>query len=156
MLKAIVNKALSKDREKRFVDGQAFISAIEDYLHLTGQVVSELKFAQFLNEHIGQQLEEQYHVREDRRKQLQEMVESGSDKVIMLSVFDDSESENVEEETAYVASHSDLLAAKFEKEEQEKTHLKKAAKKEKQKLAPAFYITAAVIIVLIVAYFYFG
>ena len=63
-LEAIVHKALEKKPEDRFQSGQEFINAIEDYLHLSGQIVSQLKFADFLMENFGEKLEQQRRERE--------------------------------------------------------------------------------------------
>ena len=63
-LEAIVHKALEKKPDDRFQSGQEFINAIEDYLHLSGQIVSQLKFADFLMENFGEKLEQQRRERE--------------------------------------------------------------------------------------------
>jgi serine/threonine-protein kinase len=57
MLAAIVKKALAKEPDRRFGSAREFIRAIDDYLSITDLLVSELKFAAFLEKHTGDILE---------------------------------------------------------------------------------------------------
>jgi eukaryotic-like serine/threonine-protein kinase len=66
MLSAVVKKALSKDVERRFANGREFIRAIEDYLHVTGQVVSQLRFSEFLMDNLGDVLMDMRRKREQQ------------------------------------------------------------------------------------------
>ncbi|MDJ0763862.1 MAG: serine/threonine-protein kinase [Myxococcota bacterium] len=70
MLGAIVTRALTKDPDKRFQTGLEFIRSIEDYMHLAGLMVSQLKFSDFLMTHFGESLLEQ---RRERERSLAEL-----------------------------------------------------------------------------------
>ncbi|MCP4600349.1 MAG: serine/threonine protein kinase [Proteobacteria bacterium] len=72
LINAIVKRALSKDTDKRFQTGQQFIRAIEDYMHLAGLIISQLKFSDFLMEHFGESLLEQRRERERSLAELEE------------------------------------------------------------------------------------
>ncbi len=64
MLAAVVHKALSKDPDQRFQTGQEFIRALEDYMHTSGQIVSQLRFSNFLMDNFGENLMSQRRERE--------------------------------------------------------------------------------------------
>ncbi|MDD5309895.1 MAG: serine/threonine-protein kinase [Deltaproteobacteria bacterium] len=64
LLAAVVTRALQKDPERRFKDGKEFIRALEDYMHAAGLLVSQLRFADFLMEHFGEDLLRQRRARE--------------------------------------------------------------------------------------------
>jgi len=67
MLAAMVDKALSRDPEQRFQTGLEFIRAIDDYMHAAGQIVSQLRFSNFLMDNFGESLMMQ---RRERERQL--------------------------------------------------------------------------------------
>ena len=91
MLSAIVKKALSKDVDRRFSNGREFIRAIEDYLHVTGQVVSQLRFSEFLMENLGDVLMEMRHKREAHATALANALKSMSQDDV--PEFDDTQEE---------------------------------------------------------------
>ncbi|MCK9521725.1 MAG: serine/threonine protein kinase [Proteobacteria bacterium] len=64
MLAAIVRKALAKEPDHRFASGQEFIRALEDYMHISGIAVSQLRFSDFLMENVGENLKAQRRERE--------------------------------------------------------------------------------------------
>lgn len=72
LLAGIVKRGLAKEPDERFQNGQEFIRAIEDYMHVTGQIVSQLRFSDFLMENFGDSLKEQ---RNEREKSLAVLVE---------------------------------------------------------------------------------
>ncbi len=72
LINAIVVRALAKDPDKRFQNGKEFIRAVEDYLHLSGLIVSQLKFSEFLMENFGESLLEQRRERERSLAELEE------------------------------------------------------------------------------------
>jgi hypothetical protein len=64
MLAAIVHKALAREPRLRFQTGQEFILALEDYMHESGQIVSQLRFSNFLMDNFGESLMKQRRERE--------------------------------------------------------------------------------------------
>jgi serine/threonine-protein kinase len=70
-LASIVRKALARDPAERFQTGHEFISAIEDYMHASGQMISQLRFSEFLMENFGESLLQQ---RRERERHLGEMM----------------------------------------------------------------------------------
>ncbi|MBN2530634.1 MAG: serine/threonine protein kinase [Deltaproteobacteria bacterium] len=78
MLSDIVKKALSKDVTQRFANGREFIRAIEDYLHVTGQVVSQLRFSEFLMENLGELIMEMRQTREKNAQALADVIKNKS------------------------------------------------------------------------------
>jgi eukaryotic-like serine/threonine-protein kinase len=64
LLASMVKRALMRDPAKRFQTGQQFIRAIDDYMHQTGLIISQLKFAEFLMDNFGNKLAEQRRSRE--------------------------------------------------------------------------------------------
>ena len=64
MLDAVVRKALAPDPIHRFQSGGEFIRALEDYMHVAGMIVSQLRFADFLMENFGEDLLTQRRERE--------------------------------------------------------------------------------------------
>lgn len=111
MLCAIVKKALSKDVERRFSNGREFIRAIEDYLHVTGQVVSQLRFSEFLMENLGDLLMTQRKNREQHAAALSDSFKADS---IAASIVDDEDTQ------AETPSRFTLSLLSEEEEEQEK------------------------------------
>lgn len=71
MLAAVVHKALSKDPDQRFQTGQEFIQALEDYMHAAGQIVSQLRFSNFLMDNFGENLLQQ---RRERERSLADLI----------------------------------------------------------------------------------
>ncbi len=71
-LEDTVSKALSKDPQQRYQTGQEFIEALEDYMHHSALLVSQLKFADFLMDNFGSNLLEQRREREHALTQLGE------------------------------------------------------------------------------------
>jgi serine/threonine-protein kinase len=71
MLQAIVRKALAREPAARFQTGHEFIRAIEDYMHVSGQMISQLRFSEFLMENFGESLMQQ---RRERERHLAEMM----------------------------------------------------------------------------------
>ncbi len=63
-LKALVSRALERDRDDRFQSGGEFIEALESYMHSCGMIVSQLRFADFLMENFGEDLLRQRRERE--------------------------------------------------------------------------------------------
>jgi serine/threonine-protein kinase len=68
----MVEKALSKNPSERYQSGAEFIDALSEYLHRNKLIVSQLKFADFLMEHFGEDL---YRHRREREKVLDEIGE---------------------------------------------------------------------------------
>ncbi len=73
MLSRIVQKALSKNPDDRFQSGQEFIQALDDYMHLSGQVISHLRFSNFLMDNFGESLMAQRRERERQLAQLMDL-----------------------------------------------------------------------------------
>ena len=71
MLDAIVRRALAREPGDRFQTGHVLIRAIEDYMHASGQMISQLRFAEFLMENFGESLMQQ---RRERERHLAEMM----------------------------------------------------------------------------------
>jgi serine/threonine protein kinase len=71
MLQAIVRKALAREPDARFQTGHEFIRAIEDYMHVSGQMISQLRFSEFLMANFGESLMQQ---RRERERHLAEMM----------------------------------------------------------------------------------
>lgn len=71
MLAAVVHKALSRDPRQRFQTGQEFIRALEDYMHESGQIVSQLRFSNFLMDNFGESLMMQ---RRERERSLADLI----------------------------------------------------------------------------------
>ncbi|MBN2718832.1 MAG: serine/threonine protein kinase [Deltaproteobacteria bacterium] len=137
MLSAIVKKALSKDPDRRFANGREFIRAIEDYLHVTGQVVSQLRFSEFLMENLGTLLLEMRRKREAQAAALADVLTA--EETPKALAFDDSQPDETpsrftmsllsdEDEDDMATAHlgdkftttarlADNLAHKFEEEE---------------------------------------
>jgi len=152
MLAAIVKKALSKDPDLRFQNGQEFIRSIEDYLHVSGQIISQLRFADFLMENFGEALLQQRRERERYLAALMERMQEDEDSLlpkdtievshpklerdaITQSLLLESDSDDDEENEAdYLSDEPDDLAAKFAREEQEEKPEPKKEKSETQKV----------------------
>jgi len=64
LLAAVVGKALERDPDRRFQSGGEFVRALEDYFHVAGMIVSQLRFADFLMENFGEDLLAQRRERE--------------------------------------------------------------------------------------------
>ncbi len=73
MLSRIVQKALSRNPDDRFQSGQEFIQALDDYMHLSGQVISHLRFSNFLMDNFGESLMAQRRERERQLAQLMDL-----------------------------------------------------------------------------------
>ncbi len=73
MLSKIVHKALSKNPDDRFQSGQEFIRALDDYMHASGQVISHLRFSNFLMDNFGESLMAQRRERERQLAQLMDL-----------------------------------------------------------------------------------
>ncbi len=73
MLSRLVQKALSRNPDDRFQSGQEFIQALEDYMHSSGQVVSHLRFSNFLMDNFGESLMAQRRERERQLAQLMDL-----------------------------------------------------------------------------------
>ncbi len=122
MLTAIVRRALSRDRERRFCNGQEFLRAIEDYLHVVGLPVSQFRFAEFLASSAGDALAQQHEERESRLAQLGKNEGTSTGPIdtaeglvdrFTLSLLQDVEEAGDDRKSD---GAPDLLAEKFERE----------------------------------------
>jgi serine/threonine protein kinase len=100
MLQAIVRKALAREPDARFQTGHVFIREIEDYMHASGQMISQLRFSEFLRENFGESLMQQ---RRERERHLAEMMRI----------------RNEEEEAARSQARNDITASLLIDEEDE-------------------------------------
>ena len=73
ILSGIVEKALSRNPDDRFQSGQEFIQALDDYLHASEQVISHLRFSNFLMDNFGESLMAQRRERERQLAQLMDL-----------------------------------------------------------------------------------
>jgi serine/threonine-protein kinase len=79
LLEAVVQKALAREPEQRFQSGGEFMRALEDYLHVSGMIVSQLRFADFLMENFGEELAAQ-------RRERERNLEASIDRLTMITV----------------------------------------------------------------------
>jgi eukaryotic-like serine/threonine-protein kinase len=110
-LSGIVSKALARDPDDRFQSGQELIAAIDEFMISAGLVVSQLKLAEFITEHFGQNLMAQRREREVRLADLNDYREQQEDGSVpaaslpvdlagderassILAAFDDDEEES--------------------------------------------------------------
>ncbi|MBN2341781.1 MAG: serine/threonine protein kinase [Deltaproteobacteria bacterium] len=179
MLSVIVKKALSRNVDDRFTNGREFIRAIEDYLHATGQVVSQLRFSEFLMENLGDLLSEQRKKREAQAAQLSETLladapttpendaqkenkdnEPSAFTLSLLSDEEEPEPESKEDSsqatdrfsTSISTSIADNLAQKFEEEERQSMSPQNN-KKSPSSIAKWILIAAALAALAIGGYF---
>lgn len=78
VLAGITGRALAKNPDERFQTGLEFIDALAEYLHRSGLIVSQLKFADFLMDHFGEGLCERRRERETVLEQLDEFRQRSS------------------------------------------------------------------------------
>ena len=164
MLSAIVKKALSTDMDRRFANGREFIRAIEDYLHVTGQVVSQLRFSEFLMDNLGDVLLEMRQKREthaavlaDRlilKEELQtpefdDAEEEETPSKFTMSLLSEDDDENKDptlagDRFATTTRLTDNLAHKFEEEERNSRAATESQKQNKSRMIKiAIYAAAA-------------
>ncbi len=85
-LQTVVGRALAREPGDRFQSGGEFMRALEDYLHASQMIVSQLRFADFLMENFGEDLLAQ---RRERERNLQASI----DRLTMITVDVASEAE---------------------------------------------------------------
>ncbi|MET0282875.1 MAG: serine/threonine-protein kinase, partial [Polyangiales bacterium] len=69
-LQAVLDRALTLDRDNRFATAQEFLSALEEYAIENKMMASQLKFATFLSEHFGSEM---IALRRERELSVREM-----------------------------------------------------------------------------------
>ncbi len=111
LINALVIRALSKDPANRFQTGQEFIRALDDYMHVSGLVVSQLKFADFLMANFGERLRKQRIEREQSLADLEEYQKKlngeHSGELVLVSQADDDRAEALL--ATFSAPHDDPL-----------------------------------------------
>jgi serine/threonine-protein kinase len=118
MLYAIVKKALEKSPDLRFQSGREFIRAIDEYLHITGQHISQLRFSHFLMENYGDELLAQRRSREQNLSKISESEDESSEgNKPKEGEASSTESENVFTRSLLTDFDEDEIKIKEDKEE---------------------------------------
>lgn len=174
-LSSIVKKALAKEVNDRFANGREFIRSIEDYLHVTGQIVSQLRFSEFLMETLGELLLQQ---KQSRKKQASTLGESMMQPIskkpssnapptqgqnqspFTLALLSDDEevtpSTMPAENISATTSLADNLAQKFEREERISTSIPSKPANTTKPLILPISLAVAVLTAVIVYYCFFS
>jgi serine/threonine-protein kinase len=79
LLEAVVQRALAREPEQRFQSGGEFMRALEDYFHVSGMIVSQLRFADFLMDNFGEELAAQ-------RRERERNLEASIDRLTMITM----------------------------------------------------------------------
>ncbi|HUT76804.1 MAG TPA: hypothetical protein VM285_03915, partial [Polyangia bacterium] len=78
-LEALVQRALAREPDRRFQSGGELMRALGDYLHVSGMIVSQLRFADFLMDNFGEDLLAQ-------RRERERNLEASIDRLTMITV----------------------------------------------------------------------